>query len=140
MLTGRSLQSLFSDDENSSSTIRLGALVPLFLPLLVTCAVQDDQRPAAATQSKHKRDLQRSSDTGEVGISRSYALVVGISQYKYLPASAQLSFPDRDADLSNTILISAEGGQFPPENVHMLTNERASLPASSMNWRLGYPL
>jgi tetratricopeptide (TPR) repeat protein len=63
----------------------------------------------------------------KIAIPRSYALVVGISRYKHLPAQAQLKYPDRDADAVYTVLISKEGGGFPPENVHVLKDEDATL-------------
>ncbi len=63
----------------------------------------------------------------KVTVPRSYALVIGISHYKNLPERAQLKYPDRDADAIYTALISKEGGEFPPENVHVLKNEDASL-------------
>lgn len=60
-------------------------------------------------------------------IPRSYALVVGISKYKNLPAKAQLQFPDRDAADIYSTLISEKAGQFPAEGVHELINEHATL-------------
>ena len=60
-------------------------------------------------------------------IPRSYALVVGISKYKNLPAKAQLQYPDRDAADMYSTLISEKAGQFPAEDVHELINEHATL-------------
>lgn len=82
--------------------------------------------PAEATQSRDLKAVQKSTTTTAVSIPRSYALVVGISTYKNLPASAQLSFPNRDAEDIYAALISPEGGQFPAEHVHKLINERAT--------------
>jgi uncharacterized caspase-like protein/tetratricopeptide (TPR) repeat protein len=65
--------------------------------------------------------------TGAVGIPRSYALVVGISEYAKLPPRGQLKFPSRDAAAIYAALISPEGGQFPPENVHRLIGKQATL-------------
>jgi len=65
--------------------------------------------------------------TGTVGIPRSYALIVGISDYAKLPPRGQLKFPARDAAAVYASLISAEGGQFPPENVHRLIGKQATL-------------
>ena len=65
--------------------------------------------------------------TGAVGIPRSYALVVGISDYAKLPPRGQLKFPARDAAAVYASLISPEGGQFPPENVHRLIGKQATL-------------
>lgn len=60
-------------------------------------------------------------------IPRSYALIIGVAQYQNLPASAQLSFPERDAESIYSILISPEGGNFRAENVHRLIGPRATL-------------
>jgi tetratricopeptide (TPR) repeat protein len=75
------------------------------------------------------RDLKTvgPAKSASVAIPRSYALVIGISAYKNLPASAQLAYPNRDAEDMYTTLISAEGGQFPAENVHKLINEKATV-------------
>jgi tetratricopeptide (TPR) repeat protein len=88
------------------------------------------QQPAASQQTNDARDLkpvQTKKAATTVDIPRSYALVIGISSYKNLPASAQLAFPDRDAEDIYAALISPEGGQFPAENVHKLINERATI-------------
>ncbi|MBY0508029.1 MAG: caspase family protein [Bryobacteraceae bacterium] len=65
--------------------------------------------------------------TGTIGIPRSYALVVGIAEYAKLPPKGQLKFPARDAAAVYASLISPEGGQFPPENVHRLIGKQATL-------------
>jgi tetratricopeptide (TPR) repeat protein len=94
-------------------------------------APQASSPPSSSLQDQN-RDLNFKKDTtrppGEVTVKipRSYALVVGISKYRNLPAEAQLEYPDRDAESIYTVLISAEGGQFPAENVHKLINENAS--------------
>jgi tetratricopeptide (TPR) repeat protein/uncharacterized caspase-like protein len=82
-----------------------------------------------------QRDLKFTKDPsgtlitsdGKAAIPRSYALVVGISEYKNLPPTGQLKFPYRDAADVYTALISAEGGQFPAENVHRLLGKQATL-------------
>ncbi|MBT9331046.1 tetratricopeptide repeat protein [Paracidobacterium acidisoli] len=85
-----------------------------------------------APQQEQSRDLTHVKETTAnpspaPAIPHSYALVVGVSHYAHLPAKAQLQFPDRDAEDMYTTLISAEGGNFPPENVHKLINEQATL-------------
>ena len=89
--------------------------------------------PAQATPTQDQnRDLKFKKETtlppGQVTVKipRSYALVIGISKYENLPPEAQLEYPDRDAESVYTVLISAEGGQFPAENVHKLINENAT--------------
>ncbi|PYT31178.1 MAG: hypothetical protein DMG57_06130 [Acidobacteria bacterium] len=106
------------------------------------CAAAILAWPLAAQQTPPKpvdtqqRDLRLEKDTGPaslptqphvVRIPRSYALVVGISEYKNLAAAQQLQFPDRDADSVYSILISTEGGNFKAENVHKLTGAKATL-------------
>jgi tetratricopeptide (TPR) repeat protein len=88
-----------------------------------------------AQQPVRQRDLKYEKDepvvvktpTGEVSIPRSYALVVGVAHYKNLPDSAQLEFPERDAESIYSILISPEGGNFRAENVHKLVGQKATL-------------
>jgi tetratricopeptide (TPR) repeat protein len=85
---------------------------------------------AQTTPPDASRDLKTPGvkiGNAPVSIPRSYALVVGIASYKNLPASAQLAYPNRDAEDMYTVLISAEGGQFPAENVHKLINEKATV-------------
>ena len=94
------------------------------LLLLLSCAL--------AWSQDTRRDLKLdkgTTDTQPVSIKvpRSYALVVGISKYKNLPPDGQLQFPERDAESVYTVLISAEGGQFPAENVHKLIGAQATL-------------
>ncbi len=79
-----------------------------------------------APQTRDLKPVQKSTPSTTVAIPRSYALVIGISKYKNLPASAQLEFPNRDAEEIYAALISPEGGQFPAEHVHKLINERAT--------------
>src|SRR4029077_288713 len=62
-------------------------------------------------------------------IPRSYAVIVGVSRYKNLEPKFQLQYAERDAQSIYTALISPEGGNFRVENVHLLTNEKATLAA-----------
>jgi tetratricopeptide (TPR) repeat protein len=94
--------------------------------------------PALAQQpaSTQQRDLRVEKDAGPVSIPgqpptvripRSYALVVGIANYRNLTAAQQLQFPERDAEAIYSILISTEGGNFRAENVHKLVGAMATL-------------
>ncbi len=85
------------------------------------------QAPAQAPASRDLKTIGPASQAKPVVIPRSYALVIGISKYKNLPVSAQLEYPDRDAEAIYTTLISSEGGQFPAENVHKLINDKATV-------------
>jgi len=84
-------------------------------------------------QEKKERDLKYEKDKpaaaakSEVSIPRSYALIVGVANYKNLPEKAQLQFSERDAEAIYSILISPEGGNFHIENVHKLTGTKATL-------------
>lgn len=111
-------------------TLALSLLFPMGLS-----AQSPAPTPATPAADAHQRDLVIAKDktSGQalapapVTIPRSYALVVGISHYKNLPAKAQLQYPDRDAADIYTTLISATAGQFPPENVHKLIDDQATL-------------
>jgi uncharacterized caspase-like protein/Tfp pilus assembly protein PilF len=70
-------------------------------------------------------DESPSPDTSKAA-PHSYALIVGISQYQNLPPNAQLHYPELDAESIYSTLISAQGGQFPAENVHLLIGEQAT--------------
>jgi tetratricopeptide (TPR) repeat protein len=104
---------------------RLPGLLLLALPAIA-------QQPANTQQ----RDLRVEKDAGPVSIPgqppnvhipRSYALVVGIANYRNLAAAQQLLFPERDAESIYSILISTEGGNFRAENVHKLVGAKATL-------------
>ena len=60
-------------------------------------------------------------------VPRGYALVIGVGEYRNLDASRQLLFAQSDAEAMYRVLISHEGGAFPPENVRLLTGARATL-------------
>lgn len=99
---------------------------------LCGCLAAHAQAPPPATDTPQGRDLKAvkpdvpTTTSAPVEIPRSYALVVGISHYANLPATAQLQYPNRDAAEMYTTLISPEGGQFPPENVHRLIDDQAT--------------
>ena len=85
---------------------------------------------------KKERDLKFEKDPvvtepvkppGGKTIPRSYALVIGVGDYKNLPSAAKLAFAERDAEAIYSILISPEGGNFRAENVRKLTGEKATL-------------
>lgn len=93
--------------------------------LLFLAALGWAQNPDASRDLK--LDKPTRTQPAIVAVPRSYALVVGISLYKNLPPKGQLQFPERDADSIYTVLISAEGGQFPAQNVHKLIGAQATL-------------
>ena len=69
------------------------------------------------------------ADAGMVPLTmpRGYALVVGVGEYRNLDESRQLLYSESDAEAMYRVLISPEGGQFPPENVRLLTGAQATL-------------
>ncbi len=90
---------------------------------------------AAARQAEQTRpqgrDLVFESESGESlelpGVPRGYALVIGVGEYRNLDEGKQLLFARSDAEAMYRVLISQEGGAFPPENVRLLTGAQATL-------------
>jgi uncharacterized caspase-like protein/tetratricopeptide (TPR) repeat protein len=114
----------------AAATISFALFTSLLTMRLAAQAPQNQAPPSAPnTDSRdlkpvHPSDETKSSPTGVV--PQSYALVIGIAHYLNLPASAQLHYPDRDAQSIYTTLISQQGGQFPANHVHVLTDEQAT--------------
>ena len=108
----------------------LFSIVALSTVLAAQTTTPPSAQPSPQTTAPASRDIKTigpAATAKPVVIPRSYALVIGISRYKNLPASAQLEYPDRDAEEMYTTLISSEGGQFPAENVHKLINDKATI-------------
>jgi len=103
---------------------------------LLAPLVLQGQSPAPSQQppdpGNNTRDLKpvhppgKNPATQTGAVPQSYALVVGIAHYQNLPDSAQLRYPERDAESIYTTLISQQGGQFPANHVHMLTGAQAN--------------
>jgi tetratricopeptide (TPR) repeat protein/uncharacterized caspase-like protein len=112
-------------------TFRKPAVLVVSLAALLLAAGLSRSQSQPPKQSG--RDLRLTTEPAEAEpgaktvIPRSYALVVGISEYPKLPPQGQLKFPFRDAAEVYTALISPEGGQFPAENVHRLLGRQATL-------------
>lgn len=56
-----------------------------------------------------------------------WAVVAGVSSYKYVPPAAQLRYAHRDAEEFARFLRSPEGGAFPSDHVRLLTDESATV-------------
>ncbi len=56
-----------------------------------------------------------------------WAVVVGVSSYRYLPPAAQLHFAHRDAEEFARFLRGPAGGSLAADHVRLLTNEQATL-------------
>ena len=92
---------------------------------------------AGTSQGAPAQDQPRARDlvfeTGDatlsarVSVPRGYALVIGVGEYRDLDESRQLLFAESDAEAMYRVLISQEGGAFPPENVRLLTGPAATL-------------
>jgi tetratricopeptide (TPR) repeat protein len=84
---------------------------------------------AAIALAQTSRDLRVEPTPGqpaaEVRIPRSFALVIGIAKYAYLPAEANLLYSERDAEEIYLTLLSREGGNF--QHVRRLIGPQATL-------------
>ncbi|MEN3335277.1 MAG: hypothetical protein V7641_4642 [Blastocatellia bacterium] len=63
------------------------------------------------------------------GRGKLWAVVIGVSSYKNLPADVQLKFPHRDAEEFAAFLRSPQGGGFPSSQIKVLLNQDATLAA-----------
>ncbi len=75
------------------------------------------------------RDLKVEKTETSTGMAKSYALVVGISQYRNLPAKAQLKFAHRDAEEFARLLRSESGGGLSSTTMRVLMDGQATLSA-----------
>lgn len=112
----------------------LRTLIPLVAASVMLAAPQSAQKSQKKDEGKAARDLKYEVldevDTpvaGKVSVPRSYAVVVGVSEYPKLDKSLQLKFTERDAEAMYSTLISREGGNFRAENVRKLTGTKATL-------------
>ena len=99
---------------------------------LFCCSAFAQTAPPARNQQRDLRVEKLDEPAGAPKaprIPRSYAVIVGVSKYRNLESKLQLQFAERDAQAIFTALISPEGGNFRVENVHVLTNEKATLAA-----------
>jgi tetratricopeptide (TPR) repeat protein len=105
-----------------------------FLLLAASAALAAQQGPPGQKpENLNKRDLEieqppvEPESTRPPVIPRGYALIVGIAKYEKLDPAENLRFPESDAEAIYRVLISKEAGAFPPENVHKLLGEQATL-------------
>jgi len=109
-------------------------LVKTLSIIFVAATLLANQAPPP-DKKQQQRDLKYESGpepakpaaSAPVAIPRSYALVIGIANYKNLAQKDQLLYSERDAESIYSILISPEGGNFHAENVHRLIGPRATL-------------
>src|SRR4051812_39638635 len=62
----------------------------------------------------------------DVAPGKTFALIVGISQFKGLPHDLWLQYPDADAKLFQAFLASPRGGSVPAGQTVLLLNEKAT--------------
>jgi uncharacterized caspase-like protein len=60
---------------------------------------------------------------------KTWALMIGISQYRKLPRDLWLQYPDSDAREFAKFLASPRGGAVPPDQMLLLINEQATTAA-----------
>ena len=83
---------------------------------------------AFALHAQTVRDLKFERSAPPLPDKRSrWALVVGVSAYKYAPPAAQLRYAHRDAEEFAAFLRSAEGGAIPNDHVRLLTDSTATV-------------
>jgi tetratricopeptide (TPR) repeat protein len=111
------------------------ALHTISLLLLALTAAIAAQQPAPEQKpedlSKRDLEIERPPMEPESGhalvIPRGYALIIGIAKYENLAPADYLQFSESDAEAIYRVLISKQGGAFPPENVHKLIGAQATL-------------
>src|SRR6187399_1613950 len=73
------------------------------------------------------RDIRMEIDAAPLPDKRErWAVVIGISSYKYVPPAGQLKFAHRDAEDFAQFLRSPQGGFIPANHVRLLTEEHAT--------------
>jgi uncharacterized caspase-like protein len=73
--------------------------------------------------------IVRTAFAAEAPTGKTYALIVGISQYQKLPRDLWLQYPDADADAFARFLASPRGGGVPNAQMLVLTNGKATSEA-----------
>jgi tetratricopeptide (TPR) repeat protein len=112
------------------------ALLSLTASHVFTASSQTGQsKPSGSRSSQDKtRNLIHKKDPADASTvarqedafsGQSFALLIGISKYKNLPAQAQLQFADEDARALHSFLTGPRGG-FRTENVTLIVNEQAT--------------
>jgi uncharacterized caspase-like protein/tetratricopeptide (TPR) repeat protein len=89
-------------------------------------------QPGKASTPEDARGLsvqQIRSGVSLDGRGKLWAVVIGVSNYKNLPAEGQLKFPHRDAEEFAAFLRSPQGGGFPSSQIKVLLNQEATLAA-----------
>lgn len=97
------------------------------IALVALAAVAQQQAPIAERDLQLKRVAEPAELKGEVRVPRGYAIVIGVGNYKNLPAAQNLRFAESDAEAVARVLMSKEGGNIEPENLKKLIGPKATL-------------
>ena len=92
---------------------------------LLLCLISFSSLAQQPSRDLRNEPVAPASALGDRGTR--WAVVVGISTYRYLPPGAQLHFAHRDAQEFAAFLRGPAGGGFPADHVRLLTNEEATL-------------
>ncbi|HZS46280.1 MAG TPA: caspase family protein [Blastocatellia bacterium] len=95
---------------------RIVILLSLFVALLF----------ASVALSSEPRTVQPQSKSSVFGSGQRWAVVIGISQYKFLPAEQQLKYASADAESFAAFLRTPEGGEFDDEHMKVLLDDNAT--------------
>lgn len=118
-------------NQSATLVLQIALLTFYLLGTLGTTAVLGQQ--AKERDLRLEKDAPKAASSDNVSaptavkVPRSYAVVVGIAQYKNLEPKHQLQYSARDAEAIYSILISPQGGNFRAENVHKLIGNQANL-------------
>lgn len=108
--------------------MRITRLIVLFLVTGLSPAV-------LAHQNNRSLTVEVRSGKALDGRGKLWAVVIGVSRYRNVPAESQLRFAHRDAQQFAEMLRSPNGGGFPSDQVKVLLNDVATL--SAMRTALG---
>ena len=96
-------------------------------------AVWTRQLVYVAAKSSPRRDTEPAPPKPDLVQGKTYALLVGISNYQKLLKEQLLQFADQDAITFHDHLKSGKGGSVPDDNMVLLTNENATTAAIRNN-------
>lgn len=104
------------------NSVEMSFTDPFNRPHYASFLLQVPEKPGKGAPTTKKASAPPEKITGD-----KYAVVVGVSKYKYAGAGlTNLRFADRDATAFRDFLLSPEGGSFPRENILFLVNEDAT--------------
>jgi tetratricopeptide (TPR) repeat protein len=106
-------------------------LRPLLCLILASVAVPAQtpakKDPLGGRGMSVERTPTHAQAQGPVSIPRGYALIVGVAKFQNLDPRDFLTYSESDAQAVQRVVVSKEGGNIAPENVHTLIGPRATL-------------